>query len=95
MYKYFTKHPYSIDETYFSHMKRSLLFFIKLQLLSFAAFVHALFPFLFEFTTSHGIKKLFDSIYEKDYLELNQNASKRDSLKKKIDKQNKSIINNI
>tara|TARA_B100000945_G_C20231910_1_gene525703 strand:+ start:235 stop:522 length:288 start_codon:yes stop_codon:yes gene_type:complete len=95
MYKYFTKHPYLVDETYFSHMKRSLLFFIKLQLLSFSSFVHALFPFLFEFTMSHGIKKLFESVYENDYLELNQNRSKRGPLEKKINKQDNSIINNI
>ena len=40
-------------------------FFIKLQLLSFAALVHSVFPFLFEFTASDGIKKLNDCMQDR------------------------------
>ena len=58
MYNPFTKHPNSVDETYFEHMLCACKFFIKLQLLSFAALVHSVFPFLFEFTASSGVKKL-------------------------------------
>ena len=58
MYNPFTKHPRSVDETYFEHMWCACKFFVKLQLLSFAALVHSVFPFLFEFTASNGVKKL-------------------------------------
>ena len=58
IYNPFTKHPKSVDETYFEHMKCAFKFFVKLQLLSFSALIHSVFPFLFEFTASNGIKKL-------------------------------------
>ena len=58
MYNPFTKHPSSVNETYFEHMWCACKFFIKLQLLSFVALIHSVFPFLFEFTASRGIKKL-------------------------------------
>ena len=58
MYNPFTKHPRSVNETYFEHMWCACKFFVKLQLLSFAALVHSVFPFLFEFTASNGVKKL-------------------------------------
>ena len=58
MYNPFTDHPSKVDETYFEHMWCACKFFIKLQLLSFVALVHSVFPFLFEFTASNGVKKL-------------------------------------
>jgi len=58
VYNPFTDHPSKVDETYFEHMLCACKFFIKLQLLSFAALVHSVFPFLFEFTASNGVKKL-------------------------------------
>ena len=58
MYNPFTKHPNSVDETYLEHMWCACKFFIKLQLLSVAALIHSILPFLFEFTASNGIKKL-------------------------------------
>jgi hypothetical protein len=58
VYNPFTKHPQSVDETYFEHMWCACKFFVKLQLLSVAALVHSVFPFLFEFTASNGVKKL-------------------------------------
>ncbi len=58
MYNPFTKHPNSVNETYLEHMWCACKFFIKLQLLSYVALVHSVFPFLFEFTTSNGVKKL-------------------------------------
>ena len=58
MYNPFTDHPSKVDETYFEHMLCACKFFIKLQLFSFAALVHSVFPFLFEFTASNGVKKL-------------------------------------
>ena len=58
MYNPFTDHPSKVDETYLEHMWCACTFFVKLQLLSFIALVHSIFPFLFEFTASNGIKKL-------------------------------------
>ena len=60
MHNPFTDHPSKVDETYFEHMLCACKFFIKLQLLSFVALIHSVFPFLFEFTASDGIKKLND-----------------------------------
>ena len=48
----FTDHPSKVDETYFEHMKCAFTFFYTLLGLSFAALVHAIFPFWFEFTSS-------------------------------------------
>ena len=61
----FTKHPRSVNETYFEHMWCACKFFIKLQLLSFAALVHAIFPFLFQTTASNGVKKLNDCMKDR------------------------------
>ena len=58
MHNPFTDHPSKVNETYFEHMWCACTFFVKLQLLSFAALIHSVFPFLFEFTASNGVKKL-------------------------------------
>ena len=65
MYNPFTDHPSKVDETYFEHMKCAFTFFYTLLGLSFAALVHAVFPFLFEFTASNGIKKLNDCMQDR------------------------------
>ena len=54
----FTKHPHSVGETYFEHMKCAMKFHCSLLRLSFAALIHAIFPFCFETTASDGIKEL-------------------------------------
>ena len=56
----FTKHPKEVNETYLEHMWCAIKFSFKLECLAFAAFIHALFPFLCETTASDGIKKLND-----------------------------------
>ena len=66
MYNPFTKHPFSVNETYLEHMWCAVKFFIKLQLLSFVALVHSVFPFLFEYTASRGVKKLNDCMKERN-----------------------------
>ena len=71
MYNPFTKHPNSVNETYLEHMWCAVKFFIKLQLLSFVALVHSVFPFLFEYTASDGIKKLNDCMQDRK-LETNE-----------------------
>ena len=60
IYKLFTEHPNSVNETYFQHMRCALSFHFTLLRLSFCALVHAIFPFLCETTASDGIKKLND-----------------------------------
>ena len=65
MYNLFTKHPNDVNETYFEHMKCAFTFFYTLFGLSFAALVHAVFPFLFEFTASSGVKKLNDCMQDR------------------------------
>ena len=65
LYNPFTKHPSSVNETYFEHMKCAFKFFYTLLGLSLAALVHAVFPFWFEFTSSNGIKKLNESMQDR------------------------------
>ncbi len=54
----FTKHPHSVDESYFTHMAHSLSYSAKFVLLAFMTFVHAFFPFIFESTSSRLVKKI-------------------------------------
>jgi|TARA_B100000073_G_scaffold207311_1_gene171995 hypothetical protein len=54
----FTKHPHSVGETYFEHMRCAMKFHCTLLRLSLAALIHAIFPFWFETTASDGIKEL-------------------------------------
>ena len=65
MYNPFTRHPRLVDETYLEHMWCAFKFFYTLLGLSFAALVHAVFPFLFEFTASDGIKKLNECMQDR------------------------------
>tara|TARA_B100000214_G_scaffold364986_2_gene332194 strand:+ start:121 stop:336 length:216 start_codon:yes stop_codon:yes gene_type:complete len=58
----FTKHPNSIGESYFKHFLKAMSFGISLLLISFCVFIHAIFPFLFEHSTSEKIKKLSDKL---------------------------------
>ena len=60
MYNPFTKHPNSVNETYFEHMCCAFKFHCTLLKLSFAVLVHAIFPFCCKTTASDGIKKLND-----------------------------------
>ena len=56
----FTKHPNSVNETYFEHMCCAFKFHCTLLKLSLCALVHGIFPFWFETTASDGIKELND-----------------------------------
>ena len=66
MYNPFTKHPKSVNETYFEHMWCAMKFSVKLECLSFAVLIHSVFPFLFEYTASRGIKELNDCMKERN-----------------------------
>ena len=60
MYNPFTKHPKEVNETYLEHMRCAFKFYCKLTILSYAAIIHAVFPFLCETTASDGIRELND-----------------------------------
>jgi hypothetical protein len=53
----FTKHPHSIGETYFQHLKFALSFGWNMVLGGSACIIHAIFPFFFQNT---GSDKLFN-----------------------------------
>ena len=54
----FNKHPNKANISYFSHMLVSLKFSIMLFIASIKAFLHALFPFMFETSTSDVVAKI-------------------------------------
>ena len=60
MYNPFTKHPNSVGESYFEHMRCALRFHFTLLRLSLCVLIHSIFPFLCVTTASDGIKKLND-----------------------------------
>lgn len=54
----FTKHPNSLGLTYYQHMKGSLDYSYLLFKGSIKASIHAIFPFLFETSTSDTVDKI-------------------------------------
>jgi len=58
MIKRFTQHPATVNETYFQHMGKALLFCGLFIYGAIVALVHAFFPFLFEKSGSQLIRQL-------------------------------------
>ena len=56
----FKDHPNAVGETYFQHFFKSCSFGIKLILIAVRAFVHGIFPWCFEYSTSERVSKLND-----------------------------------
>ena len=56
----FNDHPNAVGETYFQHFFKACGFGIKLILMAVRVFVHAIFPWCFEHTTSDEISELND-----------------------------------
>jgi len=54
----FNKHPNSIGESYFQHMRFAFTFGGKMVIGGLACIIHGIFPFLFESTGSTITKKL-------------------------------------
>ena len=54
----FTKHPHSIDESYFQHLRFAMQFGGTMLIGGLACCIHAVFPFLFEKTGSNLLLKL-------------------------------------
>ena len=70
----FREHPNSVGETYFTHFYKSCVFSIKLMLMAVRAFIHAIFPWCFEYSVSDGISKLNDVLQSrKNSTNLNKN----------------------
>ena len=72
MHNPFTKHPKSVNETYFEHMWCAIKFAVKLECLSFTAIIHAVFPFLFEHTASEGVEKLNSCLKKRNKITTNE-----------------------
>ena len=56
----FKDHLNKVGETYFEHFLKAFGFGIKLMLISFRVFIHAIFPWCFEHSASDRISKLHD-----------------------------------
>ena len=56
----FTKHPASVGETYFQHLKHASSFGGRLIVAGAACLMHGIFPFLFVKTGSKQVTKLHD-----------------------------------
>lgn len=54
----FTKHPHSLGETYFQHMRAACAFGSAMLIGGVACVIHAIFPFLFEKTGSNFLLKM-------------------------------------
>ncbi len=58
LYRVFLRHPHSVDEGYFAHMRFAASFAGWLAVAAGAALVHAIIPSLCESTASRIIKRL-------------------------------------
>ena len=61
----FKDHLNKVGETYFEHFLKAFGFGIKLMLISLRVFIHAIFPWCFEHSTSDRIKKLNDILQDR------------------------------
>jgi hypothetical protein len=63
--KLFLKHPRSVDETYFEHMRFAGWFAARLFTAAGAAAVHAVLPFCFEKTASQIVGALYENTHNR------------------------------
>ena len=61
----FTKHPHKVGESYFEHFFKPFSFGFQLLFIAFRAFVHAIFPFFFEYSTSAKLDKLHKTLQDR------------------------------
>lgn len=59
MLELFTKHPRTVNETYFEHLVMALGFAGRMALATLVCLVHAILPFMFEKTGSKMIANLY------------------------------------
>lgn len=70
----FKDHPNSIGETYFQHFLKASIFGIKLIFIAVRVFIHAIFPFCFEYSTSDKIRELHTDLQNrKNSINLDKN----------------------
>jgi hypothetical protein len=62
LFRLMLRHPNSVGESYFEHMRFALQFAVLLSTAAFCAFVHALLPFCFEKTASRLVCRLHQRI---------------------------------
>jgi len=62
MIKWFTEHPATVGETYFSHLLRASTFGVRMLIAGIACILHGLFPFLCVTTGSDSMKALHDEM---------------------------------
>ena len=65
LYRLFTEHPASVDETYGEHMAVAGSFGVRMIVAGLACLVHALLPFLFVKTGSLAITELHERMVAK------------------------------
>jgi hypothetical protein len=61
----FTRHPASVGETYTEHLCMAGSFGWRMVIGGLACLVHAVFPFLFEYTASNHIRVLHEQMVQK------------------------------
>ncbi len=62
MFEAFTRHPASVNETYFEHLCTAMSFALTLLVATLVCFVHSVLPFLFVKTGSALITRLHDKM---------------------------------
>jgi len=61
----FKDHPNSVGESYFKHFLKGCFFGFTLIFIAVRVFIHAIFPFWFEHSTSSHISKLNDILQDR------------------------------
>ncbi len=61
----FTKHPNKIGESYFTHFLKAIKIGFRLLFIVFRIFIHAIFPFIFEYSTSKKINDLNNELQKR------------------------------
>ena len=61
----FTKHPNKVGESYLEHFFKACSFGFQLLSIALRAFVHAIFPFFFEYSTSKKLDELHKTLQDR------------------------------
>ena len=70
LYRLFTDHPTSLNESYFEHLVCAFSFATKMIIAGFACLIHSIFPFLFMYTGSSTIESLHVEMIDRSNDEL-------------------------
>ena len=61
----FTKHPNKIGESYFAHFFKAIIIGFRLLFIVLRIFIHAIFPFIFEYSASQKLNDLNNELKER------------------------------